>query len=69
MNVVNKDRFPHHYQIKKLGGFDTEKGEEYFEKYEKELNAEYDFYWNESIERFRFGGTKIAHEINENEHT
>ena len=48
MNVENKDRFPHHYQINKLGGFDTEKGKEYFEKYEKELNAEYDFYWDES---------------------
>jgi len=67
MIVSNKDRFPHHYQINKLGGFDTEKGKKYHEEHFLELNDEYDFYWNESIERFRFGGTKKIHGINEKE--
>ena len=59
----SKDKFPYHYQFIKLGGAITEEGEEYLSKYEKELNKEYDFYWKESIERFRFGGTKGIHKI------
>ncbi len=63
MDVSSKDRFPYHYQLIKLGGAQTEEGEEYLLKYEKELNEEYDFYWKESIERLRFGGTKGIHKI------
>ena len=67
MDVSSKDRFPYHYQFIKLGGAQTEEGEEYLLKYDKELNKEYDFYWNESIERFRFGGTEKVHKIKNDE--
>ena len=63
MDVSSKDKFPHHYQLINLCGAQTDEGEEYLLKYEKELNEEYDFYWKESLERLRFGGTKGIHKI------
>ena len=65
--LSSKDKFPYHYRFIKLGGAQTEEGEEYFLKYEKELNKEYDFYWKESIERLRFGGTEKVHKIKNDE--
>lgn len=63
MIISNKDRFPRYYQLMKIGGPETEKGKKYHEEHFLELNDEYDFYWNESIERFRFGGTEKVHKI------
>jgi hypothetical protein len=61
MYVANKNRFPRLYGLDELGGEKSADGEKYYKEHEKELNEEYTFYWNESIERFKFGDNKKIH--------
>jgi hypothetical protein len=41
MDIANKNRFPHIYQLEKLGGDKSPKGEEYYEEHNKELQMEF----------------------------
>ena len=62
MEVSNKYRFPHHYNLMKLGGTETVEGEKYHNQYYLELNEESEFVLENAVERFRFGGNKKSHD-------
>ena len=63
MNVANKDRFPHVYKLKKLGGDRTPEGEKYSEKFAKELSTEFAIIMETILHRDKLGGTKPIHHI------
>ena len=60
MNVANKDRFPHYYMLKQLGE-DTEEARWYNQRYNQELNKEYEFVLENYMERFKLGGNIKIH--------
>jgi len=66
MDVANKDRFPHYYMLKQLGE-DTEEARWYNQRYNQELNKEYEFVWENYMERFKLGGDDGIHKIVTNE--
>ena len=41
MGMLNKDRFPYVYELKCLGGVNTEEGDLYAKKYGEEIENEY----------------------------
>jgi hypothetical protein len=65
LTVHNKDRFPHAYAIKKLGGRFCAKGEEYYEEHEKELSKEYkEILETIDTRSIMLGGSKKIHMMN-----
>lgn len=63
MNVANKDRFPHVYKLKKLGGYNSPEGEKYHEEFEKDLSTEFAIIMETILQRDKLGGTKPIHRI------
>ena len=62
LTVHNKDRFPHAYQIKKLGGRYCAKGEEYYEEHGDELSKEYtEILQTMDTRAIQLGGSKKIH--------
>ena len=62
MDIANKDRFPHIYQLGKLGGDKSAEGEAYYEEHETELSKEYAEIMKTVVVRDNFGGNKKIHE-------
>ncbi len=61
MDIANKDRFPHIYALKKLGGDKSPKGEKYYEEHEKELSDEFSEIMRNVVDRDKFGNHKKIH--------
>ena len=61
ITIHNKDRFPHAYAIKTLGGRYCAKGEEYYEDHELELQMEYSEIMEAISERAKFGSNAQIH--------
>ena len=61
MDIANKDRFPHIYALKKLGGDKSPKGEKYYEDHEKELEKEFSEIMANVLVRDNFGDNKKIH--------
>jgi len=59
MTIANKDRFPHHYNLMKLG--ETIEAEKYYNDNYSEFIIESDFIMENTLERFRIGGNKKIH--------
>jgi hypothetical protein len=62
MDIANKNRFPHIYQLGKLGGDKSAEGEAYYEEHETELSKEYAEIMKTVVVRDNFGGNKKIHE-------
>ena len=62
MDIANKNRFPHIYQLGKLGGDKSAEGEAYYEEHETELSKEYAEIMRTVIVRDNFGGNEKIHE-------
>lgn len=62
LTVHSKNRFPHLYKLKKLGGKYCGKGEEYYEEHEHELSHEYAEIFQTISSRDKLGTNKIIHE-------
>ena len=73
MDIANKDRFPHLYQLSKLGHFHpwerSEEYEKYLEEYNRELNNEYEIILWTSINRIKCGNNTTIHKIKKDECT
>ena len=67
MGVVTEDRFPHIEKLKSLGGVNTEEGDLYAKKYGEEIEDEYDRIMNIFQFRYKVGGNKKIHGIDEKE--
>jgi len=67
ISIANNERFPHIYGLDKLGGEKSADGEKYYEEHEKELSKEYDEIMNVWIHRYKLGGNKEIHGIDEKE--
>ena len=63
MDIANKNRFPHIYQLGKLGGDKSAEGEAYYEEHETELSKEYAEIMRTVIVRDNFGSNRIIHGI------
>jgi hypothetical protein len=61
LTIHNKDRFPHAYKLKTLGGRYCAKGEEYYEDHEEELKLEYTEILEALSERMKFGSNAQIH--------
>jgi hypothetical protein len=61
MDIANKDRFPHIYGLKKLGGDKSASGEKYYEDHEKELEMEFSEIMGNVLVRVNFGDNKKIH--------
>ena len=61
MDIANKNRFPHIYQLEKLGGDKSASGEKYYEDHEKELEKEFTEIMRNVLDRDKFGGNKEIH--------
>ena len=61
MDIANKDRCPHIYGLKKLGGDKSASGEKYYEDHEKELEKEFTEIMRNVLDRDKFGGNKEIH--------
>jgi len=61
MDIANKNRFPHIYQLEKLGGDKSPKGEKYYEEHEKELSDEFSEIMRNVVDRDKFGNHKKIH--------
>jgi hypothetical protein len=61
MDIANKNRFPHIYQLEKLGGDKSPKGEKYYEEHDKELEKEFTEIMRNVLDRDKFGGNKEIH--------
>ena len=61
MDIANKDRFPHIYGLKKLGGDKSASGEKYYEDHEKELEKEFTEIMRNVVDRDKFGNHKKIH--------
>jgi hypothetical protein len=62
MDIANKNRFPHIYQLEKLGGDKSASGEKYYEDHEKELEKEFTEIMRNVLDRDKFGGNKEIHD-------
>jgi len=62
MDIANKNRFPHIYQLEKLGGDKSASGEKYYEDHEKELEKEFSEIMGNVLVRVNFGGNKKIHD-------
>jgi hypothetical protein len=62
MDIANKNRFPHIYQLDKLGGDKSADGEKYYEDHEKELEKEFTEIMRNVLDRDKFGGNKEIHD-------
>jgi hypothetical protein len=62
MDIANKNRFPHIYQLGKLGGDKSAEGEQYHEEHSEELSKEYSEIMKTVVVRDKFGGNRIIHE-------
>ena len=65
LTIHNKDRFPHAYKLKTLGGRYCAKGEEYYEDHEEELSKEYSEIMEAISERAKFGSNSKIHKLYE----
>lgn len=63
MDIANKNRFPHIYQLGKLGGDRSAEGEKYHEEHSKELSKEYAEIMKTVVVREKFGGNRLIHGI------
>lgn len=65
MTIYNKNRFPHLYQLDKLGHFHpwerSEEYEKYLEENNRDLNDEYEIILLDSFDRGKHGGNKGIH--------
>ena len=61
MDIANKDRFPHIYGLKKLGGDKSASGEKYYEDHEKELEKEFTEIMRNVLDRDILGDNKKIH--------
>ena len=61
MGMLNKDRFPYVYELKCLGGVNTEEGDLYAKKYGEEIENEYRIMMKLFQLRSEFGGNKEIH--------
>jgi hypothetical protein len=61
MDIANKNRFPHIYQLEKLGGDKSASGEKYYEEHEKELEMEFTEIMRNVVDRDKFGNHKKIH--------
>ena len=61
MDIANKNRFPRIYQLEKLGGDKSPKGEKYYEEHEKELSDEFSEIMRNVVDRDKFGNHKKIH--------
>jgi hypothetical protein len=61
MDIANKDRFPHIYALKKLGGDKSASGEKYYEEHDKELSDEFSEIMRNVVDRDKFGNHKKIH--------
>ena len=61
MDIANKNRFPHIYQLEKLGGDKSPKGEKYYEEHDKELSDEFSEIMRNVVDRDKFGNHKKIH--------
>lgn len=61
LTIHNKDRFPHAYKLKTLGGRYCANGEEYYEDHEEELKHEYTEIMEALSERMKFGSNAQIH--------
>ena len=61
MDIANKDRFPHIYGLKKLGGDKSADGEKYYEEHEKELEMEFTEIMRNVLDRDILGDNKKIH--------
>ena len=61
MDIANKNRFPHIYQLEKLGGDKSARGEKYYEEHEKELEMEFTEIMRNVVDRDKFGNHKKIH--------
>lgn len=67
MGLVNKERFPFVHELGCLGGVNTEEGDLYAKKYGEEIEDEYDRIMNIFQFRYKVGGNKKIHGIDEKE--
>lgn len=67
MGIVTEDRFPHVEKLKSLGGVNTEEGDLYAKKHGEEIQNEYDMIMQLFQFRYKLGGNKKIHEIDEQE--
>ena len=65
ITIHNKDRFPHVYTLKIIGGRYCAKGEEYYEDHEEELQCEYSEIMEAISERMKFGSNAQIHKTHE----
>lgn len=61
MGMLNKDRFPYVYELKCLGGVNTEEGDLYAKKYGEEIENEYRIMMKLFQLRSELGGNKEIH--------
>jgi len=61
MDVANKDRFPHIYALKKLGGDRSPEGEKYYEEHNRELQMEFSVIMENILDRNNLGDNKKIH--------
>jgi len=61
MDIANKNRFPHIYQLEKLGGDKSASGEKYYEEHDKELSDEFSEIMRNVVDRDKFGNHKKIH--------
>ena len=68
MNITpNKDRFPHLYELDKLGGVDSKMGVKYYNEHSDELQNEYSKIMHDVVVRNKFGDNKNIHGTNKKE--
>jgi hypothetical protein len=67
MGKTNKDRFPFVHELECLGGVNTEEGDLYAKKHGEEIQNEYDMIMQLFQFRYKLGGNKKIHEIDEKE--
>ena len=63
LNIGNKHRFPHIYELQNNGGKLSPEGEIYYLKNEEEVEKEYEILMQSWAERFKIGNNKIVHGI------
>ena len=63
VDIMNKYRFPHLYNLEVLGGVNTEEGHEYSVMYRKEMDAEYNELMTNIFYRGELFGKGVAKKI------
>lgn len=61
MDIANKNRFPHIYQLEKLGGDKSAAGEKYYEEHNMELQMEFTVIMQNILDRDNLGDNKKIH--------